>query len=327
MMKEMKPFERKRLTPFLTSVQFPAGEVIMAEGEVADAMFFLRDGVAVATIAGVGEVRRYEGGSYFGELALLMGSDRAATVVAGETGATCYRLGADHFRDVPKYVRLSFMKHAAFAYAKEKSVGDTGLGRARAPSSLAAKSESELRRYIESTVLQGKRMRPLSQRNLDDDGGGNSSDSSSDSEQSDDDADEPERPDTPPAAAPAELQEAPGWGEAPTRTPPPLTGAARGGSATPGPRPPRRTKSVTFGGVVESDGLVAAAPAAVELANGASAASSMARGSRGGGGDARTTTDPVVPPIPRTAQPQRESRGGGGGGGGGSCCGSRPPKD
>ena len=181
MMKDMKPFERKRLTPFLTSTTFGPGEVIVAEGAEADAMYFLRDGVATATIVDIGEVRRYEKGSYFGELALLMGSVRAATVTAGDSGTVCYRLGADHFRDVPKYVRLSFMKHAAFAYAKQASVGDTGLGKARAPSSLVAKSESELKRYIEATVLRGKRMRPVSQRNLDDDGG-NSSDSSSDSD-------------------------------------------------------------------------------------------------------------------------------------------------
>ena len=226
MMKDMKPFERKRLTPFLTVTSFAPGEVIVAEGDEADAMYFLREGDATATIEGVGEVRRYEGGMYFGELALLMGSNRAATVTAGDSGTSCYRLGADHFRDVPKYVRLSFMKHAAFAYAKDAAGGDRGLGRARNLTSVAAKSESELRRYIEATILEGKRMRPVSQRKLDD-YDGNSSDSSSDSDY-DDGADAP-------SPLPA--------GQTPESS---LTGNAK-------PDPPARTKSVTFGPVVESN--------------------------------------------------------------------------
>ncbi len=283
MMKDMKPFERKRLTPFLTATSFAPGQVIVAEGDEADAMYFLREGDATATIEGVGEVRRYEGGTYFGELALLMGSNRAATVTAGDSGTSCYRLGADHFRNVPKYVRLSFMKHAAFAYAKEASGGDRGLGKARAPSSLAAKSESELRRYIEATILQGKRMRPVSQRNMGD-YEGNSSDSSSDSDY-DDGSDAP-------SPLPA--------GQTPASSP---TGNAKVG-------PPARTKSVTFGPVVESD---------------------EAEGGRHGA--ANGTRPSAQPPVlmkprqaqqpgslePREKQMPAKKRGG--------CCASRPSND
>ena len=282
-MKDMKPFERKRLTPFLTATSFAPGEVIVAEGDKADAMYFVREGGAVATIEGVGEVRRYENGTYFGELALLMGSDRAATVTAADSGTSCYRLGADHFRDVPKYVRLSFMKHAAFAYAKETSGGDRGLGRARAPTSVAAKSESELRRYIEATVLKGKRMRPVSQRQLDD-CGGNSSDSSSDSDY-DDGSDAPSPVGQKLAASPI-------------------------GNANVGP--PARTKSVTFGPVVRSDGT--------------------GDGRHGAGSGTPPSAQPPVlmngradeaqqirPPEPRAKQMPTKKRGG--------CCSSRPSED
>ena len=43
---------------------------------------------------------------------------RLLATAAGDSseGVTCYRLNKDHFRDVPKYVRLSFMKHAADIY-------------------------------------------------------------------------------------------------------------------------------------------------------------------------------------------------------------------
>ena len=286
MMKDMKPFERKRLTPFLTSATFGPGEVIMAEGDEADAMYFLREGVAIAEIEGVGQVRQYEKGSYFGELALLMGTDRAATVTAGDSGTNCYRLGADHFRDVPKYVRLSFMKHAAFAYAKQKSVGDTGLGKARAPSSLAAKSESELRRYIEATILQGKRMRPVSQRNLNDDGG-NSSDSSSDSDYDD---------------GPSPMAESQNSAPSPS-------GSSRGAG-------PQRTKSVTFGPVVQSDGPEARARAQQPAAGGGTL---DGREHSPKGVLMTRLPSPTTPPKPPTGTKElaKKQRSG--------CCGSRPP--
>lgn len=276
----MKPFERKRLTPFITPTKFDPGQVILTEGDAADdGMYFVKEGAATVTIAGVRETRVYEKGDYFGELALLMGSARAATVTAGDSGATCYCLSADHFRTVPKYVRLSFMKHAAFAYAKKVSSGDRGLGQAGAPSSVAAKSESELRRYIESTVLKGKRMRPPSQRNLLDDGM-NSSDSSSDS-----DYDDPP-PESPVSAA----------------MPSPNAMAQRGGQMQ------KRTKSVTFGPVVESDGHESRGRAGDKQRR---------------GGEQTPSTHPPSAPVqpapllrPNTQEPRKRSSG---------CCG-RPPR-
>ena len=365
MMKDMKPFERKRLTPFLTSQHFSAGEAIMLEGEEADAMFFLREGGAVASIKAVGEVARYEGGTYFGELALLMGTDRAATITAdGETGAFCYRLGADHFRDVPKYVRLSFMKHAAHAYAKGQA---TGGQRTRAPSSLAAKSEAELMRYIESTLYRGKRLKPVSQRVLDDTSG-NPSDSSSDAESDSDSYSEDEPPPLS-SGSPTDpglessvdgfAESKPSVGtlavEKGLRSPPPLALVGGGGRATATRRaaagtpreaygratPPRRTKSVTFGAPTYSDeGNHAAGTPARRGAGEPAGVLTTAHGGRGRAGRGRDQeaeeaqeaqeaqefyTPPPVPEVPQAHR--RKPPGGGGGGGGGGCCCSRPPKD
>ena len=85
MLQAMKPFERKRLAPFLNQVQFQPGAIIMREGDAADAMYFVRQGSAEASMASKGALRSYESGGYFGELALLMGTDRAATVRANVT--------------------------------------------------------------------------------------------------------------------------------------------------------------------------------------------------------------------------------------------------
>ena len=203
LLKKMKEFERKRLVPFLKPVTFELGAVIMAQGDDADAMYFLKHGEAVASIAGKGEVRRYAAGEYFGELALLMDSTRSATITAAgdsSEGVTCYRLNKDHFRDVPKYVRLSFMKHAAEIYVhgggtaapkspKEKRADANSSEDDSDVDSDASDSDSDsdededededgLKEYLRVRVLSGGKIKPVSQRHL-----------SSDSSESSDDED------------------------------------------------------------------------------------------------------------------------------------------
>ena len=187
MLQAMKPFERKRLAPFLIQVQFQPGAVIMREGDAADAMYFVRQGSAEASMASKGALRSYESGGYFGELALLMGTDRAATVTATGGGVSCFRLDAGHFRDVPKYVRRNFMHHAARDYVRRTTGGAAGA--AAAPPSKSS-SERELLRYLEATLDKG-RLRPPSQRNLD---GGDSSSSESSASDSDSDVEEGDAP-------------------------------------------------------------------------------------------------------------------------------------
>jgi CRP-like cAMP-binding protein len=59
----------------------PAGVDLVREGEPGDAMFVLLEGEAVVRKGDV-EVNRVGPGAYFGELAILDGEPRAATVVA-----------------------------------------------------------------------------------------------------------------------------------------------------------------------------------------------------------------------------------------------------
>ena len=161
LLQTMQAFERKRMAPFITVVSYNSGEAVMVEGAEADAMFFVKEGCASAYIAGRGVVRDFEIGSYYGELALLTGHPRAATVTAGSDGAVCYRLGADHFQEVPKYIRLNFMRHAAVAYAKslhpvdghDESAAAAAVKLERSLSK--TRSKKKLLEYIESTVYKG----------------------------------------------------------------------------------------------------------------------------------------------------------------------------
>src|SRR5262245_38102799 len=63
--------------------RFSAGETIAAEGEQGVGFFVIEDGHARVTVHGE-ERRRLGPGDYFGEVALISGSDRTATVTADE---------------------------------------------------------------------------------------------------------------------------------------------------------------------------------------------------------------------------------------------------
>jgi CRP-like cAMP-binding protein len=75
---------------------FAAGDRIVAEGEGGVGFFFVQTGSA--TVTQDGEQRATIGpGDYFGEIALLAGADRTATVSA-ETDVVCWGMPAWNFR-------------------------------------------------------------------------------------------------------------------------------------------------------------------------------------------------------------------------------------
>ncbi len=77
---------------------FPAGEIVTAEGTAADGFFVIESGDAEVTVQG--EPRgAMSGGDYFGEIALLMGSERTATVTA-TSDLHCYELTPIDFRTI-----------------------------------------------------------------------------------------------------------------------------------------------------------------------------------------------------------------------------------
>jgi CRP-like cAMP-binding protein len=96
------PAVLERLAADSTEVAFPAGTVIVREGEAADALYVLIDGVADVTARGEADahgeraVRSMTAGSYFGEIGLLEGIPRTATVTAVQD-CRCYRIDGDAF--------------------------------------------------------------------------------------------------------------------------------------------------------------------------------------------------------------------------------------
>lgn len=73
--------ERRAVARHAQIVTVDAGVDLVVEGETGDALFVVLDGEVVVTRAGV-EIDREGSGAYFGELAVLDGEPRSATVTA-----------------------------------------------------------------------------------------------------------------------------------------------------------------------------------------------------------------------------------------------------
>jgi MFS family permease len=92
----------ERLASASTEVTFPAGTAIVREGDAADALYVLLDGTAEVTTHGVWAprpdrtLRVMRAGSYFGEIGLLEGIPRTATVSAVDE-CRCYRIDGEEF--------------------------------------------------------------------------------------------------------------------------------------------------------------------------------------------------------------------------------------
>ena len=91
--------DRKELESIAGSMRerrFAAGDTVTAEGAAGAGFFIIEDGSADVTVEG--EPRGSIGpGDYFGEIALLTGSDRTATIVA-RTDMLCYGMTPWDFR-------------------------------------------------------------------------------------------------------------------------------------------------------------------------------------------------------------------------------------
>ncbi|KAI8890883.1 camp-dependent protein kinase regulatory subunit [Backusella circina FSU 941] len=100
LLKSLEPYERHKIADALESVYFSPGESIVTQGERGDQFYIVESGTAVVYKTdeqGVQHrVNDLERGCYFGELALLNDSPRAATVVA-ETKLKCATLGKKAF--------------------------------------------------------------------------------------------------------------------------------------------------------------------------------------------------------------------------------------
>jgi CRP-like cAMP-binding protein len=93
---ELDPAELQSIADSMHEANVPAGATVTAEGGPGDGFFVIDSGEAEVTVEG--SPRGTMGaGDYFGEIALLLGSSRTATVTAA-TDLRCYALTPWDFR-------------------------------------------------------------------------------------------------------------------------------------------------------------------------------------------------------------------------------------
>jgi CRP-like cAMP-binding protein len=93
--------ERDELEEIVESMyerHFSAGDTIIQQGADDGGLFLIDYGEADVTVAGQ-LVNTISSGDYFGEIALLTGSERTATIVA-KMDMLCYRMRPPDFRRV-----------------------------------------------------------------------------------------------------------------------------------------------------------------------------------------------------------------------------------
>ena len=92
--------QREQLIGSSRTLLFEAGQVIMREGEAGASMFILKHGAATVTLVETdGAVATLKDGAVFGEMSLLTGDTRTATVTA-VSDCHVLEIGAEAFRSV-----------------------------------------------------------------------------------------------------------------------------------------------------------------------------------------------------------------------------------
>jgi CRP-like cAMP-binding protein len=88
------------ILPYMLMIRYAKGAVVCAEGEAGDALYLIYAGAVAVTKAGrTDPVARLEDGDFFGEMALLFGEPRSATVRT-ETETEVFCLAAEDFKRV-----------------------------------------------------------------------------------------------------------------------------------------------------------------------------------------------------------------------------------
>ncbi|RKU45729.1 protein kinase A regulatory subunit [Coniochaeta pulveracea] len=83
LLSSLTAWERSKIADALETLKFPAGTIIITEGEPGDSFYLLEEGEAHAFKSGNSNpVMEYKKGDFFGELALLNDAPRAASVIA-----------------------------------------------------------------------------------------------------------------------------------------------------------------------------------------------------------------------------------------------------
>lgn len=95
---ELDDAELQSVADLMNEANVPAGATVTAEGGPGDGFFVIDRGEAEVTIGGRPQAT-LAAGDHFGEVALMLGSSRTATVTAS-TELRCYALTPWDFRDL-----------------------------------------------------------------------------------------------------------------------------------------------------------------------------------------------------------------------------------
>jgi cAMP-dependent protein kinase regulator len=114
----VEPYEKMQIADALKSVTFQSGEYVIRQGDWGDVFYMIAEGTAVALKSYDGleekEVKIYEEGSYFGELSLIKGQARAASIRA-TSYLKCVTLDRKAFRRMLGPIE-ELMKRKALEY-------------------------------------------------------------------------------------------------------------------------------------------------------------------------------------------------------------------
>jgi branched-chain amino acid transport system substrate-binding protein len=104
-LRELSQEELRLLLPGVSVLQFGAGEIIVRQGDQGDSLYIIRNGtvevVATADDGGQVHLRDLKRPSFFGEMALMTGEPRTATIRA-RTDAELLELGRGGFTELFK---------------------------------------------------------------------------------------------------------------------------------------------------------------------------------------------------------------------------------
>ena len=144
----------------LRHVVFGPGEVILRQGDPGDSLYVVRGGTVVVQIGVLGaskEIATLGDGQFFGEMSLMTGESRTATVVA-KTDVECYVVDKEAFqRDRPGEARAG-RDHQRHPFAPAGRPGRQADADARAQRGAEQPAPLEDRRVLRHRRRQGARL-------------------------------------------------------------------------------------------------------------------------------------------------------------------------
>lgn len=147
--------DRRHLAERLHVKLFAPGETILRQGDPGQSFFVIRKGRASVHVAGndgaASEVARLEPGQFFGEMSLMTGDPRAATVRA-ETRVELYEIDHTHFASVLLGHEEVAKQMSAILAARQMQLGERGSVMGDATANKEARSEmlfSRIKRFFQ----------------------------------------------------------------------------------------------------------------------------------------------------------------------------------